>query len=210
VVLVSGFTTSTPFSTPDPSCAGQEGDTWSLSVAPALKAAGYPVFTAPEGPNSDGNAPGNAPSPCVGPGQQAPPPDVTVNTGGEADKNGQRLGQFLAFLNQDYGVTDVQLVGHSDGGIWSRSAITQTTNYPGVTITSLTTLGTPHEGSFVADLALGIGGLDCQSGGNGVLKYLRALAQVLEDPVSARPRSTSSRARSRRPGTRRSRSAAAR
>jgi hypothetical protein len=40
VVLVSGFTTSTPFSTPDPSCAGNEGDTWSISVAPALKAAG--------------------------------------------------------------------------------------------------------------------------------------------------------------------------
>ena len=154
-MLVSGFTTSTPFSTPDPSCAGNEGDTWSISVAPALKAAGYPVFTAPEGPNSDGNAPGNAPSPCVGPGQQAPPPDVTVNTGGDVDENGQFLGQFLAFLNQDYGVTDVQLVGHSDGGIWSRSAINQSANYPGVTITSLTTLGTPHEGSFVADLARG-------------------------------------------------------
>ena len=66
-MLVSGFTTSTPFSTPDPSCAGKEGDTWDVSVAPALKAAGYPVFTAPEGPSSDGNAPGNAPSPCVAP-----------------------------------------------------------------------------------------------------------------------------------------------
>ena len=146
MVLVSGFTTSTPFSTPAANCAGMEGDTWSISVAPALKAAGYQVFTAPEGPNSDGSAPGNAPSPCVGPGQQAPPPDVTVNTGGDVDDNGQFLGQFLAFLNQDFGVTDVQLVGHSDGGIWSRSAINQPANYPGVTITSLTTLGTPHEG----------------------------------------------------------------
>ena len=185
MVLVSGFTTSTPFSTPDPSCAGNEGDTWSLSVAPALKAAGYPVFTAPEGPSSDGNAPGNAPSPCVGPGQQAPPPDVTVNTGGDVDQNGQRLGQFLAFLNQDYGVTDVQLVGHSDGGIWSRSAITQSANYPGVTITSLTTLGTPHEGSFVADLALGVGGLDCPAGGNGILKYLCEGVQEIESIISS-------------------------
>ena len=162
-----------------------EGDTWSISVAPALKAAGYQVFTAPEGPNSDGSAPGNAPSPCVGPGQQAPPPDVTVNTGGDVDDNGQFLGQFLAFLNQDFGVTDVQLVGHSDGGIWSRSAINQPANYPGVTITSLTTLGTPHEGSFVADLAVGIGGLDCQAGGNGILKYLCDGVQEIESIISS-------------------------
>ena len=185
MVLVSGFTTSTPFSTPAANCAGMEGDTWSLSVAPALKAAGYQVFTAPEGPNSDGSAPGNAPSPCVGPGQQAPPPDVTVNTGGDVDDNGQFLGQFLAFLNQDFGVTDVQLVGHSDGGIWSRSAINQPANYPGVTITSLTTLGTPHEGSFVADLAVGIGGLDCQAGGNGILKYLCDGVQEIESIISS-------------------------
>ena len=183
-MLVSGFTTSTPFSTPDPSCAGKEGDTWDVSVAPALKAAGYPVFTAPEGPSSDGNAPGNAPSPCVGPGQQAPPADVTVNTGGDVDQNGQRLGLFLEFLNQDYGVTDVQLVGHSDGGIWSRSAITQSANYPGVTITSLTTLGTPHEGSFVADLALGVGGLDCASPSNPILEYLCDGVQDVESIIA--------------------------
>ena len=30
VVLVSGFTTSTPFSTSDPSCKGKEGDTTAL------------------------------------------------------------------------------------------------------------------------------------------------------------------------------------
>src|SRR5262249_19078088 len=45
------------------------------------------------------------------------------------------------------------LVGHSDGGLWSRAAITQQSNYPGVTVTSLTTLGTPHTGSFIADIA---------------------------------------------------------
>ena len=49
VVLVSGFTTTTPFTTPDPSCNGKEGLTWNVPTGPAaaLKAAGNKVFTAP-------------------------------------------------------------------------------------------------------------------------------------------------------------------
>jgi len=183
-VLVSGFTTSTPFSTPAPSCLGNEGDTWSVSIAPVLKAAGFAVFTAPEGPNSDGGAAGNAPAPCLGPGQAAPPSNVTINTGGEVDQNGQRLGRFLEFLHTNYAVADVQLVGHSDGGIWSRSAITQWANYPGVTITSLTTLGSPHEGSFVADLALGVDGLDCSSTSNPIIKVLCDGVQDVEQIIA--------------------------
>ncbi|HEX3317960.1 MAG TPA: hypothetical protein VHR88_08080 [Solirubrobacteraceae bacterium] len=87
-------------------------------------------------------------------------------------------------MNQSYGVTDVQLVGHSDGGIWSRSAITQYGNFPGVTVTSLTTLGSPHEGSFVADLALGIDGLDCSSPTNPYLRLLCEGVQQVEQLIS--------------------------
>jgi hypothetical protein len=183
VVLVSGFTTSTPFSTSDPSCAGKEGDTWSTSVAPVLKGAGFTVFTAPEGPNTNGSVPGTAPTPCLGPGQAAPPAADTINTGGDVDQDGQRLGQFLAFLNQSYGVTDVQLVGHSDGGIWSRAAITQAGTFPGVTVTTLTTLGSPHEGSFVADLAQGVGGLDCTSTTSPLLKALCQGVQEIDQLI---------------------------
>src|SRR4051812_25746019 len=75
VVLVSGFTTSTPFSTSAPSCAGQEGSTWSVNVAPALKAAGQTVFTAPEGEGA------KAPAPCAGQGQAVPPASATIDTG---------------------------------------------------------------------------------------------------------------------------------
>src|SRR3954470_20540170 len=81
VVLVSGFTTSTPFSTSDPSCAGKEGSTWSPNVAPAFKKAGRLVFTAPEGDQA------KAPAPCVGSGQAAPPANATIDTGGDADAN---------------------------------------------------------------------------------------------------------------------------
>jgi triacylglycerol lipase len=183
VVLVSGFTTSTPFTTPDPSCNGSEGDTWSPSVAPVLKGAGFTVFTAPQGPNADGSAPGNAPAPCLGPGQAAPPASDTINTGGDVDQNGERLGQFLAFLHQSYGVTSVQLVGHSDGGIWSRSAITQPANFPRVTVASLTTLGSPHEGSFAADLALGVDGLDCAAPSNLILRILCGAVQDVTELI---------------------------
>src|SRR5215213_2957538 len=89
VVLVSGFTTSTPFSTSAAACAGQEGSTWSPNVAPALKGAGLLVFTAPEGEGA------KAPAPCVGAGQPAPPASATIDTGGDADTNGRALASFL-------------------------------------------------------------------------------------------------------------------
>src|SRR3954471_20856979 len=156
VVLVSGFTTSTPFTTSDPSCLGKEGTTWSPNVAPTLKKAGLTVFTAPE---ADGK---NAPAPCVGSGQATPPSTATIDTGGDATSNGKALAAFLAFLRDDYGVTTVQLVGHSDGGIWSRSAITQSSAYVnGLTVQSLTTLGTPHTGSYAADVYEAANGATC-------------------------------------------------
>ena len=53
-----------------------------------------------------------------------------------------------------------------------------------MTITSLTTLGTPHEGSFVADLALGVGGLDCASPSNPILEYLCDGVQDVESIIA--------------------------
>src|SRR5688572_29627347 len=103
VVLVSGFTTSTPFSTSDPSCLGKEGDTWNVAVAPPLNQPAQLVFTAPE---ADGTTP---PAPCVGPGQPAPPASTTIDTGGDVDANGRALASLLAFLRDNYSVTTVQL-----------------------------------------------------------------------------------------------------
>ena len=51
VVLVSGFTSTNPFTTSAPECAGMEGEAWT-TAAPTLKAAGLIVFTAPEGPGA--------------------------------------------------------------------------------------------------------------------------------------------------------------
>ncbi|MQA75500.1 MAG: hypothetical protein GEU88_14360 [Solirubrobacterales bacterium] len=180
VVLVSGFDTSTPFSTPDPSCAGQEGLTWSNPDGPAaaLRAAGFSVFTAPV-------ARGGAlpPSPCLGPGQPAPPNDATIDSNGELDANGRALDTLLGFLRTEYGVDSVQLVAHSDGGLWSRSAITQgpgsATALP--TVQSLTTLGTPHTGSFGADLAETLQDGQCHEANRIEQVICEAVLDILKD-----------------------------
>jgi len=48
VVLVSGITTTTPFTTPTAQCTGQDprGETWSIDGA-KFAALGYRVYTAP-------------------------------------------------------------------------------------------------------------------------------------------------------------------
>jgi triacylglycerol lipase len=151
VVLVSGFDTATPFTVPLPSCATQAGPTWGASTgaAASLRAAGEQVFTAPVA-----NAGGSPGLPCTGPGGAVPPPADVIDSNGDVNANGAALMRFLQFLSTNYGVTSVDLVGHSDGGLWSRSAITQMRAADaGPTVQSLTTMGTPHTGSFGADLA---------------------------------------------------------
>ncbi|MGA8218745.1 MAG: hypothetical protein WB771_09275 [Solirubrobacterales bacterium] len=158
VVLVSGFTTVTPFTTPDPACNGQEGGTWdpATGVAAALKSRGFSVFTAPVKHLNDPEA-----LPCPGSGTPLPPQSDYIDSGGDNDANGAALAGFLGFLRDNYGVARVQLVAHSDGGNWSRAALTQRSAYSGLTVASLTTLGTPYTGSFVADLAVEMQGSTC-------------------------------------------------
>jgi triacylglycerol lipase len=171
IVLVSGVESLTPFTTPDPSCAGEEGNAWSPMVAPTLKGAQVAVFTAPVAPNEKSN-----PS-CTAGG-----PDVTaameINSNGDTDANGLALSQFLTFLQQSYGVATVQLVGHSDGGLWSRSAITQLQGGPA--ILSLTTIGTPHTGAWVADVATHASNFPCTGLKNGArCAAARAAAKIV-------------------------------
>jgi hypothetical protein len=156
VVLVSGFHTSSPFSTPACSTSGR-GPTWGSATGPAaaLSNAGYRVFTAPV--ESGG---GPAPTSCLGGTYpNIPAKGMTINSKGVLANNGTALVRFLSFLSSSYGITSVQLVGHSDGGLWSREAITQMrAAEPPLTVTNLTTLGTPHTGSFGADIAEDLNG----------------------------------------------------
>jgi hypothetical protein len=168
VVLVSGLSSVTSFTSSEPSCADKAGETWSAPDGPnaKLRAAGRMVFTAPAGPG------GKAPAPC---GSKTPPTSMTIDSGGDVDQNGKRLLQFLNFLKASYGVGELQLVAHSDGGVWSRAAITQASLTPAPRIDSLTTLGTPHTGAWSADMVASTAGLDCKS---RVCELLRAIAKL--------------------------------
>jgi hypothetical protein len=171
VVLVSGFNTSTPFSTPSCATAGR-GSTWGYATGPAatLTAAGVPVFTAPVA--NGGESP---PASCLGTSTTDIPSgaSMVIDSNGELADNQQALVNFLTFLHQNYGVTNVAIVGHSDGGLWSRAAITQLRSAGSpVTINSLTTIGTPHTGSFGADLAVAIASDNGSCDGMSGIEYL--------------------------------------
>ncbi len=154
VVLVGGFNSSSPFSTP--ACATTDrGPTWGEATGPAaaLSGAGLAVFTMPIA-----NAGVPVAASCLG-GQSTPdiPSDgsTVIDSNGALADNQAALVAFLGFLQTSYGITTVSLVGHSDGGLWSRAAISalRAGSSP-VTVTSLTTIGTPHTGSFGADIAV--------------------------------------------------------
>lgn len=167
VLLVSGFETESPFSTPAPDCAGQEGSEWNPpgfpagstpeGIAPVLKQAGNEVFTAPVTKSTT-----PLPQSCAGPGEPLPDFDtMTITSNGDTDANGAALARLIAFLRDEYGVNELRVVGHSDGGLWSRAAITQNGAYEGLEIPSFTTLGTPHTGSYLADLAMELKNSKC-------------------------------------------------
>jgi pimeloyl-ACP methyl ester carboxylesterase len=91
-------------------------------------------------------------------------PDVmTVDSTGGIDLAGEQLARFLNYLHTDRGVDEVDVVGHSMGGLYARAAfrVLQQTGSP-VAIRSLTTVGTPWQGSYLSDYANGITPLsDC-------------------------------------------------
>ncbi len=154
VVLVSGITTTTPFTAPGALCTkGQypRGQTWSFDGA-RFATSGYAVYTAPE---NFGSGPVKASDlPLFGGCPTQLPATLTVNSRGDIYANARGLARFIAYLGTHYGVGSVRLVAHSYGGLWTRGALRLAKTYfPAVKVLSLTTLGTPHLGSYLADIA---------------------------------------------------------
>jgi len=156
VVVVSGFAAQSPFTTPTEAC--KSGDPAGLSVSgfrASLLDGGYQVYTAPaqvgpgqissyEGPGSFAQCP------------PALPESMTVNALDPIDDGGARLSNFVNYLNTEYGVTSVDFVAHSMGGLFTRSAIKALKDgKSAVSVRSLTTVGTPWEGSFAANIVTG-------------------------------------------------------
>lgn len=156
VVIVSGGSATSPFTTPDQACAtGLAAGNTDTAMREALIKQGYTVYTSPamagRGPVIDqtGFGPfGNCPITM--------PENMTVNSNGSIDTAGEHLARFLTHLNGDKGVTEVDLVAHSMGGLYSRAAIKVLGGIKSpIRIRSLTTVGTPWQGSFLADYANG-------------------------------------------------------
>ena len=154
VVIVSGGDATSPFTTPDQACAtGLAAGNTDTALREYLLEQKYTVYTSPamagRGQVVDQTG--------FGPFGVCPvtlPDNMTVDSTGSIDTAGEHLARFLTWLHTEKGVTDVDFVAHSMGGLYSRAAIRvlTTTNSP-VHVRSLTTIGTPWQGSFLSDYA---------------------------------------------------------
>lgn len=156
VVIVSGGAAVSPFTTPDQACrSGLAAGNTDTALRQDLLDHGYRVFTSPamagRGPVVDQDGFG-----AFGDCPITLPDIMTVDSTASIDLAGERLARFLTFLHDDYGVRELDVVAHSMGGLYSRAAfrMLQHTGSP-LRIRSLTTLGTPWEGGFLADYANG-------------------------------------------------------
>lgn len=70
--------------------------------------------------------------------------------------NGNRLNQLIPGIVKQFGAQNVHLIAHSKGGLDTREYLAkhQRTHDEDFKILSLTTLGTPHNGSVLADISI--------------------------------------------------------
>lgn len=153
-MLVSGVGAVTPFTTPTDACASgfAAGNTWTF-IREYLAAKGFDVYTAPA-------ALGDVAVPAEtvddqGPFAQCPEqlgPELTVNAIDDVARGGKQLAAYINYLNQNFGVTEINLVAHSLGGIFTRHAIKDLADEQSpVKVRSLTTIGSPWEPVMLAN-----------------------------------------------------------
>jgi pimeloyl-ACP methyl ester carboxylesterase len=177
VVIVSGGSAISPFTTPEAGCAvGQAAGSSDTFLRAGLLAAGFDVFTSPASPDGVADAdPGFAG--FSGP-PEVLPPELTVNPVGSLDDAGGSLARYLAYLSRRYGYGAFHLVAHSMGGLFSRAALRiLATDGSALKVRSLITLGTPWTGAFAADHRLGDLARDAIGGDERVEALLAGLAE---------------------------------
>lgn len=154
VVLVSGTAATTPFTTPKSACKTgySAGNTWAF-LRDYLTKRGYKVYTAPA--SIGGVKVTETSDAYAGPFGKCPrqlPAKMTINAVGPIDRSGSSLARFLKYLRSEYGVKKVDLVGHSLGGFIGRAAIREVRfNGPSMKFTSYSTLGSPWDGTYLAN-----------------------------------------------------------
>lgn len=188
IVLVSGTASVTPFTTSKEACVGagslSAGSTYGF-IRDGLVAQGFQVYTAPVSLGGV-QVPATADE-ADGPFSGCPaqlPADVTINSIDSPQLGGERLAAFVNYLNKQYGITQVDLVGHSLGGIFVRNGVRvlKEQNSP-VTVRTLTTLSSPWEPVFPANPmddheAACDGSQTCLAFVNAVLKVPSAMVIV--------------------------------
>lgn len=193
VVIVSGGAAVSPFTTPTQACkqglAAGNTDTY---LREGLLAAGHRVFTSPAriGASSvtqDSGWQGFSDGP------PALPAEMTVNAVGDIDEAGRSLARFLDYLHETHGVTDLDIVAHSMGGLFSRAAIREIRDGSApLAVRTLTTIGTPWEGGFTADYAAGDltladcdGDKSCEDSMKQFATFVAAVSQGAGEQVTA-------------------------
>lgn len=158
VVLVCGGDATSPFTTPTAAAAsGLAAGNTHTALREYLIAHGHQVYTAPA-QNGRGPVTDSSPSDF---GAFAGQPEIlderlTINTVADIDLAGEHLAHFIALLHERYGIDELDLIGHSNGGLFARSAIRVLAHAGSlVRVRSLTTLGTPWMGSLPIRWALG-------------------------------------------------------
>ncbi|MBU3701466.1 MAG: alpha/beta hydrolase [Acidimicrobiia bacterium] len=146
VVLVSGVLSHTPFTTPDAACTtGFAASNTHTFLRQWLLDHGVTVFTAPQrtgsGPVTETDDPFDGP---FGACPAQPSESMTVDTTARVDLGGERLHAFVTHLHDTFGITEIDLIGHSMGGPLSRALIGAIAVAGGpVEVRSLTTIGSP-------------------------------------------------------------------
>lgn len=154
VVVVSGGDAVSPFTTNDQACAtGLAAGNSDTAIRQYLIDKGYTVYTSPA-MNGRGQVVDQQGFGAFGVCPVTLPENMTVNSTGSIDTAGEHLARFVNWLHDEKGVTEVDFVGHSMGGLYSRAAIRVLATTGGeVKIRSLTTIGTPWQGSYLSDYA---------------------------------------------------------
>ena len=148
VVIVSGVLSHSPFTTPDAACAtGHAAGNSDTFLRQYLLDAGLDVYTAPQR-MGDGQVV-ELDDPFMGPFGSCPAPlpaEMTVDTTADIVLSGPRLLRFVEYLRDRFGVIEIDLIGHSMGGLLARTLIGEIAraDHP-VRVRTLTTVGSPWE-----------------------------------------------------------------
>ena len=158
IVLVSGGDSVTPYTSPELACgSGMAAGMTFTALREHLLAAGQSVFTAPV-MNDRGQvlAPPADSFAAFGDQPLVLNEELTINSVADPDLGGEHLARFLNWLAENHNISELALVAHSNGGLFSRSAIRVLRGTgSAIKVTKLATLGTPWLGAIPTRVAVG-------------------------------------------------------